>query len=62
MNSYHEFIQDFMIMNSYATFHDLRIQIWIHVYEEYSEITPEIMGSKVPDVGFLNPQGQSHAK
>ena len=28
----YEFIQDFMIMNSYAIFHDLWIQIWIHVY------------------------------
>ena len=38
-----------MIMNSYATFRDLWIYIWIHVYEEYREIIPEIMCTKVPD-------------
>ena len=30
----------------------LWIHIWIHVYEEYCEIIPEIMCTKVPDVGF----------
>ena len=54
LNSYYVFIQDFMIMNSYVTFHDLWIHIWIHVYEEYDseeyrEIIPEIMCTKVPD-------------
>ena len=38
-----------MIMNSYVTFHDLWIHIWIHVYEEYREIIPEFMCTKVPD-------------
>ena len=37
-------------MNSYVTFHDLWIHIWIHVYEEYREIIPEFMCTKVPDV------------
>ena len=39
-----------MIMNSYATFHDLWLGIhtWIYVYE-YREIIPEIMCTKVPD-------------
>ena len=39
-------------MNSYETFHDLWIHIWIHtdIYEEYCEIIPEIMWTKVPDV------------
>ena len=36
-------------MKSYATFHDLWIHMWIHVYEEYCEIIPEIMCTKVPD-------------
>ena len=39
-----------MIMNSYVTFHDLWIHIWIHVYEEYRKIIPEFMCTKVPDV------------
>ena len=33
-----------MIMISYVAFHDL------HLYEEYREIIPEIMCTKVPDV------------
>ena len=43
-----------MIMISYATFHDLRIHVWIHVYDKYREITgtPEIMCTKVPD-GYI---------
>ena len=40
-----------MIMNSYVTFHDLRIHIRIHVYEIFCEIIPEIMCTKVPDEG-----------
>ena len=28
----------FYTMNSYVTFHDLWIQIWIHAYQEYSEV------------------------
>ena len=36
-------------MNSYVTFHDLWIHIWIHVYEEYREIIPEFGCVKVPD-------------
>ena len=36
-------------MNTYATFHDLWIHVGIHVYEEYREIVPEIMCTKVPD-------------
>ena len=36
-----------MIMNSYGTFHDLLMQIWIYVYGEYCEIIPEIMSTKV---------------
>ena len=47
LNSYYE--QELMIMNLYATCHDLWIHIWIHVYEEYPEIIPEIMCTKVPD-------------
>ena len=39
-----------MIMNSYATFHELRIQINFRVYEKYSEIRYEIWGTKIPDV------------
>ena len=50
LNSYYEFIWDFMIMNSYVKFHDLWIHIWIHVYEEYREIIPEFLCTKVPDV------------
>ena len=38
---------------AYATFHGLWIHIWIHVYEEYCEIIPEIMCTKVPDVQEL---------
>ena len=49
MNSYMNSYYEFMIMNSYATFHDLWIHIWIHVYEEYREIIPEFMCTKVPD-------------
>ena len=52
----YDFTIFFMIMNSYlnsyyeyATFHDLWIRIWIHSYEEYREIIPEIMCTKVPD-------------
>ena len=36
-------------MNPYAPFHDLRIQIWNHVYRE---IIYEIWGTKVPDVSL----------
>ena len=50
LNSCCELIYDFMIIKSYAAFHDLWIQIWIDVYEEYSEIMPEIMCTKVSDV------------
>ena len=50
MNSYYELQKENMIMNSYATFHDLRIQIWIHIYNEYCEIIPENMGTNVPDM------------
>ena len=50
LNSYYEFKYDFMIMNSYVTFHDLWIHIRIHVYEEYREIIPQIMCTKVPHV------------
>ena len=46
-----EFIQDFMIMDSYATFHDLGIHTWIHVNEGYCEIITEIKCTKIPDVG-----------
>ena len=46
-----------MIMNSYATFHDLWIQVWIHVCEEYHEIIPEIMGTKIPDEIRLRRRG-----
>ena len=35
-----------MIMISYVAFHDL------HLYEEYREIIPEIMCTKVPDGDF----------
>ena len=45
---------NFMTMNSHATFHDLWIQIWIHLYEEYSEIIHEIMCTKVPDEYIYN--------
>ena len=51
LNSCYVLISDFMIMNSYATFHNLWIHMWIHVYEAHREIIPEIMGTKVPDVG-----------
>ena len=36
-------------MNSYVTFRDLWIHLWIHVYEEYREIIPEFRCTKVPD-------------
>ena len=42
-----------MVMNSYVTFHDLWIHIWIHVYEEYREIIPEFRCTKVPDVEMI---------
>ena len=64
MNSYiwiltYDFTIFFMIKNSYLNsefiswihirFHNLWIPIWIYVYEEYREIIPEIMCTKVPD-------------
>ena len=39
---------NFMNMNSYDTLHNLRIQIWIHVCEEYSEIVFEFRGYHLP--------------
>ena len=39
-----------MIMNSYATFHDLWTRIRIHVSEQYREIISGVMGTNVPDV------------
>ena len=53
LNSYYEFISDFMIMNSYATFHNLWIHMRIYLHEEYHEIIPDIMCSKVPDAQSL---------
>ena len=44
-----EFIYEFMVMNSYATFLVAWIHIWIHENEEYREIIPEIMWTKVPE-------------
>ena len=43
-----------MVMNSYVTFHDLWIHIWIHVYEEYREIIPEFRCTKVPDAQWIH--------
>ena len=62
MNSYMNSYYEFMIMNSYATFHDLWIHIWIHVYEEYREIIPEFMCTKVPDVQWVLDFLHSHHK
>ena len=45
-------------MNSYVTFHNLWIHIWIHVYEEYRGIIPEIMCTKIPDVPGPGPKFQ----
>ena len=46
----HEFIYefDFMYMKN-SSWSWIHILIWIHVYEEYREIIPEIMCTKVPD-------------
>ena len=53
MNSYintlYGFIYEFMIVNSYTTIHVLWIHIWNHVYEEFCEIIPEIMCTKVSE-------------
>ena len=49
-----------MTINSYATFHDLWIQIWFHVYEENCEIMPEIIDTKVPNEDKVDHIGDVH--
>ena len=44
MTLIHDFIYEFMAINSYHTFDDLSIQKLIHVYEEYREIVFEFSG------------------
>ena len=48
MNLFYDFIHYFITINSYATLHDLWIQICIYVDEEYSKTMNEFRGYKGP--------------